>query len=135
MESGRLGQTGSIETAAPPRGARAASLALAVAIVLGAQALWLLVPAATLWVLGQLLDSTEGLFFAALLAVPAAIVAFAWLLVVANRRYLRLSGGAGGRGPLDAVLPPTIVLALLGATIWFVFFANHMPSGREQLIP
>lgn len=118
-----------------PRGAGIASAMLAVAIVLGAQALWLLVPAATLWVLGRLVDSTEWLLLAALLAIPTALAAFAYLLGVANRHYLRLAGRRAGRGPLEAVLPATVLLALITASVWFIFFASHMPSGREQLIP
>ncbi len=118
-----------------PRGAKLASVALGAAIVLGAQALWLLVPAGTLWLVGRLLDSTAGVLVVALVAIPAALAAFACLLAAANRRYLRLTGRSGGEGPLEAVLPATIVLALLGTLVWFVFFAAHVPSGREQLIP
>lgn len=130
----QLGQSGSVKRPAP-RGARLGTLALGAVIVLGAQALWLLVPPATLWMLSRLVDSTPLLPLAALLAVPGAIIGFACLLAAANRRYLRLSGRGPGQGPLDAVIPGTIVLALVCGTVWFVFFANHLPSGREQLIP
>jgi hypothetical protein len=115
-------------------GARYALATLAVAIVLGAQALWLLIPAATLWVIGQIVSTAEMAFFVAMLAIPAAVVAFAGLLGAANRRYLRLAG-RDGRGPLEAVITPTIVLATIALLVWLVFFAAHAPSGREQLIP
>jgi hypothetical protein len=118
-----------------PRDARFARAILTVAIVLGAQALWLLLPVATLWAVGQVADTTEQAFFAAMLAIPAAVIAFAWLLGSANRRYLRLTGRGAGRGPLEAVITPTIVLALIALSVWLVFFASHAPSGREQLIP
>ena len=134
MARTRPGGPASIEESAP-RGPRIARATLAVAIVLGAQALWLLVPAATLWLLGRLVDSTEWLLLVALLAIPTALAGFAYLLGVANQRYLRLAGRRAGRGPLEAVLPATIVLALITASVWFVFFASHAPSGREQLIP
>lgn len=116
-------------------GARTARVTLAVTIVLGAQALWLLIPAGTLWMVGRVVDSTESAFFTALLATPAALIAFSYLLGAANRRYLRLADPGSRRGPLDAVLPATIVLALVAGLVWFVFFASHVPSGQEQLIP
>lgn len=118
-----------------PPGVRFARAILALAIVLGAQALWLLIPAAMLWMVGQVAKTTESAFFVAMVAIPTALVAFAWLLVSANRRYLRLAGRATGRGPLEAIITPTIVLALIALTVWLVFFAAHAPSGREQLIP
>lgn len=125
----------SVGTHKPRGGARVARAVLALAIVLGVQALWLLVPIATLWAVGRLVDTTESAFFVAMLAIPAALVAFAFLLAAANRHYLRLAGRGAGRGPLEAVLPASIVLALLTLSVWFVFFASHAPSGREQLIP
>ncbi len=118
-----------------PWGVKVGSLALGTAIVLGAQALWLLVPVATLWLVGRLLDSTAGVLVVALLAVPAALAAFTCLLAAANRRHLRLTGRSRDEGLLEAIMPATIVLALLGVSVWFVFFAAHVPSGREQLIP
>lgn len=134
MERTRPGEAVAIGST-DSRGARTARAALAVAIVLGSQALWLLIPAATLWLLGGLLGSTEWVTLTALLAIPAALIAFACLLGIANRRYLRLAGRSAGHGPLEAVLPATIVLALVAASVWFIFFASHLPSGQEQLIP
>lgn len=63
-----------------------------------------------------------------------ALAAFAYVPAAANRRYLHLTG-RGGQGALEAVLPATIFLALIGVSVWFVFFAAHAPSGREQFIP
>ncbi|MBS1886316.1 MAG: hypothetical protein JSU06_03920 [Actinobacteria bacterium] len=123
-----------VSAEAPTPRARFARTILAVAIVVGAQALWLLIPAATLWTVGQIVDTTEAAFFIAMLAIPAAVVAFAWVLGAANRRWLRMAG-RGGQGPLEAVISPTIVLALIALSVWLAFFAAHAPSGREQLIP
>jgi hypothetical protein len=108
---------------------------LALLIVLGCQALWSLVPVGTLWLLTRLSADPAAILIAGLLAMPVTLGAVALLLSAANRRYLRLPGARRGRGPLEAALPYSILLAVGTMTVWFIFFANHMPSGREQLIP
>jgi hypothetical protein len=110
---------------------------LAVAIVLGCQALWLVVPVGTLWVLTRLSGDAAVILVAGLVVMPLALTAVAWMLGRANRRYVRLVGGRGGRrgGPLEVALPASVTIGILTALVWFVFFANHMPTGREQLIP
>jgi hypothetical protein len=59
------------------------------------------------------------------------------MLAAANQRYLRLIGDRGGwrRGPLEAALPASVVIAILAALLWFIFFANHGLAAHEQLIP
>jgi hypothetical protein len=110
---------------------------LAVAIVLGCQALWLVVPVGTLWLLTRLSGDAAVILITGLIAMPLALTAVAWMLGRANRRYLRLVGNRGGwrRGPLEVALPASVTIGILTALVWFVFFANHMPTGREQLIP
>jgi hypothetical protein len=110
---------------------------LAVAIVLGCQALWLVVPVGTLWLLTRLSGDAAVILIAGLVVMPLALTAVAWALGRANRRYVRLVGGRGGwrRGPLEIALPASVTIGILTALVWFVFFANHMPTGREQLIP
>jgi hypothetical protein len=110
---------------------------LAVAIVLGCQALWLVVPIGTLWLLTRLSGDAAVILITGLIAMPLALTAVAWMLGRANRRYVRLVGGRGGwrRGPLEVALPASVTIGILTALVWFVFFANHMPTGREQLIP
>jgi hypothetical protein len=116
--------------------ARLEAGALAVLIVLGCQVLWLVVPVGTLWLLTRFIGPTAEILIVGLMAMPVALGVVAWLLGAANRRYVRLMGGAGWRhGPLEVALPASIVIALLTAVAWFVFFANHMPAGHEQLIP
>jgi hypothetical protein len=65
-------------------------------------------------------------------AMPLALGVAGWMFSAANRRYRRLPGArrTWRRGPLEAVLPASMVLALVTVTVWFVFFANHMPTGR-----
>lgn len=110
---------------------------LAVAIVLGCQALWLVVPVGTLWVLTRISDDAAVILITGLVVMPVALAGVAWVLARANRRYLRLVGERGGwrRGPLEVALPASVMIGIVTALIWFVFFANHMPTGREQLIP
>jgi hypothetical protein len=118
-------------------GARLEAGILAILIVLGCQALWLVVPIGTLWLLTRFFGGAAEILIVGLMAMPVALGGVAWMLSAANRRYLRLMGDGGGwrRGPLEVALPPSIMIGLLTAVVWFVFFANHMPSGHEQLIP
>jgi hypothetical protein len=111
--------------------------ALAILIVLGCQVLWLVVPVGTLWLLTRVTEDPAAILIAGLVAMPVALGGVAWMLAAVNRRYLRLVGDRGGwrRGPLEVALPASIMIGLVTALIWFVFFANHMPTGREQLIP
>jgi hypothetical protein len=110
---------------------------LAVAIVLGCQVHWLVVPVGTLWLLTRISEDAAVILISGLVVMPLALTAVAWMLGRANRRYLRLVGDRGGwrRGPLEVALPASIMIGIVTALIWFVFFANHMPTGREQLIP
>lgn len=110
---------------------------LAALIVLGCQALWLVVPVGTLWLLTRLSSDAAVILITGLVVTPVALAVVAWVLAAANRRYLHLVGDRGGRrrGPLEAALPASITIGIVTALIWFVFFAAHMPTGREQLIP
>lgn len=110
---------------------------LAVAIVLGCQALWLVVPVGTLWVLSRFLDTAAECLIVGLIVMPVALIGVAWLLSLANQRYLRLVGDRGGwrRGPLEVALPASIMIAILAGLAWFIFFANHGLAAHEQLIP
>jgi p-aminobenzoyl-glutamate transporter AbgT len=38
-------------------------------------------------------------------------------------------------GPLESMLPISIVLAIIALVLWLALFANHLPLGREQLVP
>jgi hypothetical protein len=110
---------------------------LAVLIVLGCQVLWLVVPVGTLWLLTRISEDAAVILITGLVVMPLALTGVAWMLARANRRYLHLVGDRGGwrRGPLEVALPASIMIGIVTALIWFVFFANHMPTGREQLIP
>lgn len=105
-----------------------AALLLAV-IGVGCFALWLGVPALTLWGLSQVVDpSSNGLIFFALVLVPMAMVAFAWLLVMANRQYGRVTRGRGRlSSPLESMVSVSLVVAIAALVVWFLFFADSPP--------
>ena len=121
-----------------------ASVLLAV-IALGCQATWLLVPVSVLWAVSRLSSSVAVCFFVALAAIPTLIVALVWLLGLVDRRYVLVRRGRRAieeddelglrSGPLEAILPISITLALIGVVIWFLVLAPHLPIGHEQLIP
>jgi hypothetical protein len=123
----------------------AASMLLS-AMAIGCLALWLVVPALTLWALSQLVSSVSGFLFLSLAFVPGAMAGFAWLLGLANRRYLAVSGALHRleedgeldddeprrlHGPLESMLPPSIALAAVALVLWIVFFASQPSLALE----
>jgi hypothetical protein len=119
------------------RGARLEAGFIAVGIVLGCQVLCMAVPVATLWLLSRFLGTAAECLIAGLAVMPVALIGVVWLLSAANQRYLRLVGDRGGwrRGPLEAALPASVMIAILAALLYFIFFANHGLAAHEQLIP
>ena len=127
-------------------GRRFEAFFLMLVIVVGCPVACLVVPIVVLWGLAQAFASVVAILFVGLVAIPAAVIAFIWLLGLVDRRYLEVKYGRrrleedaedGWRpaGLLESVLPPTVVLAVVGLVVWLVVFAAHSPSGREQLIP
>jgi L-lactate permease len=119
---------------------------LFVVIAVGCQIACLVVPTVVLWGLAQAFSSVVAILFLGLVAIPAAVIALIWLLGLVDRRYLEVKYGRrrlkedaedGWRpaGPLESILPVSVVIAMIGLVIWLVVFASHSPSGREQLIP
>jgi hypothetical protein len=118
-------------------GARLEAGLIAVGIVLGCQVLCMAVPVGTLWLLSRFLNTAAGCLIAGLVVMPIALIGVVWVLSAANQRYLRLVGDRGGwrRGPLEAALPASVMIAIVAALLWFIFFANHGLAAHEQLIP
>jgi hypothetical protein len=124
----------------PARRVLAALLLLA--LVIGAFVLWVGVPAAVLWALGELVaDPTQHLILG-LLAVPLGMIVFGLLLATINGAYLRLSGvslpGPDDedewrprlRGPLDHIIGISAVICLLAFLGWLIFgSAGVGPAG------
>ncbi len=119
---------------------------LLVVLAIGCQVACMVVPVLVLWALAHAFTSVAGVLIAALVAIPGAVVAMIWLLGLVDRRYLVVRYGRRTLaedkelkwhrpGPLEAILPPSVMIALIGLVVWFVVFAAHAPSGREQFIP
>jgi hypothetical protein len=110
-----------------------------IVMALGALALWIGVPVAILWGLGQLItDRTEHLILG-LLAVPLGMALFGIVLAILNTAYLRLSGANTSdldedewaprlRGPLDRMIGVSAVIALLVFLAWMFFGDNRTGS-------
>ena len=125
----------------PPQGSagsRSGRLAAAwfvlVVLTLGSFALWIGVPAGSLWVASHLTESS-GLHLPIALAVMipgmfAAGLLLSWL----NLLYLRITGGeivgagayrARRKGPLEPLMVASFVLAIICLFVWFFFFAEN----------
>jgi hypothetical protein len=112
---------------------RAIGALLLLLMVVGAFALWIGVPAAVLWGLGEIVDNRTEHLVLGLLAVPSAMVLFGLLLAMLNTAYLRISGvelsPAGEedrwvprlRGPLERIIGVSAVVALVAFIAWMLF--------------
>jgi hypothetical protein len=107
-------------------------------MVIGSLALWLVVPAGSLWTLTQLSESKTFHLFVGLLGVPAAMILFAPLLFWLNALYLRVTGHWAYdeeedrprrlHGPLEPILLWSLLLALIALFVWFFLFAENPPT-------
>jgi hypothetical protein len=103
---------------------------LLVMMALGSFALWLLVPAAVLWALGQVTATASTHLVLGLVTVPVAMVLFGGLLAWLNLLYLRVSGAAALlddpeeprriRGPLEPILGWSLAAAVIVALAWLI---------------
>ena len=119
---------------------RALAAVLLLALVVGAFALWVGVPAAVLWGIGKLVnDPTEHLLLG-LIAVPIGMVLFGAVLATVNTAYLRISGVTFPtdddewtprfRGPLDRIIGTSAVICLVAFLVWLLFgSAGAAPAG------
>jgi hypothetical protein len=120
----------------PERGAgvvdRALAALLLLLMVFGAFALWVGVPAAVLWGLGNLITNKTEHLILGLLAVPLGMVLVGIVLAWLNAAYLRVSGANVPedeedewtprlRGPLDRIVGVSAVIALVAFLLWMIF--------------
>ena len=113
---------------------RVAAAFLLLLMAAGCLALWIAVPAAVLSTLTRLSDSKNYHLLVALFAVPAAMIAFAPLLLWLNALYLRVTGHwrfdedeqrhRRLRGPLETLLVWSLLVAFALLCIWFAFPAS-----------
>jgi hypothetical protein len=112
---------------------------LLTAILVGCQVLWLAVPALSLWGLSRLVSAAPGYLLVSLVSIPSALAAFAWLLGLANRRYLSISRPPAAddedlprlHGPLESIMPASVMLAVVALLVWIVVFADHISLALE----
>jgi hypothetical protein len=139
-----VGATADVVTRRP--GSRAVDRVVAgfLLVLLAAGSLWLWIgmPALTLWLVAQVVDTPSKHLILGLLAVPAGMILFAPLLVWVNGLYLRVTGAAAVieedeglrrvRGPLEPLLLWSLVIALIALIVWF-FFAAGGPGPRQVI--
>ena len=100
--------------------------------------MWTAVPAAGLWVAGELADSTTQHFLIGLPLALGAMILWGTALVWLNGLYLRVTGQApppGGEdeeehrlsGPLEPLLVWSLYIAVVVLLIWFFAFAQNPP--------
>jgi hypothetical protein len=116
---------------------RTAEALLLLAMVMGGLALWTVVPAATLWGVGLIVDDPVEHLTSGLLAVPISMIAFGICLAWLNTLYLRLAARIpagedelGWRprlgGPLDLILTLSAVIAMLGFVAWLALGSDNI---------
>ena len=106
-------------------------------LVIGSFALWIVVPAGTVWVLSQVISSTQAHYGAAIIGVPLAMVCFAALLAWLSELHVRIvdsyapprahwrRDGDRRGGPLEPLLLISLAVALVGMAGWFFLFAEN----------
>ena len=107
----------------------------------GSLILWLVVPPLVLWSLSKVIDSSSVHYGAALIAVPIAMILFAWSLSWLNELHLRITGAdrSGGideagdgedqwlirHGPLEPLLLGSLTMAIVAMALWFFLAAEN----------
>jgi hypothetical protein len=119
---------------------RTAEALLLLLMVLGSLALWTVVPAATLWAVGLIVDNPAEHLISGLMAVPISMMIFGLCLAWLNTLYLRLAARIpnaaeelGWRprlgGPLDTILTLSAVVAMLGFVVWLTLGSDGVAPG------
>jgi hypothetical protein len=112
---------------------------LLVLMTLGSFALWIAVPAATLWASSKLVDSLAAHFVVALPLTATGMILWGTGLFWLNALYLRVTGFFDEpedpdepprrlRGPLEPILVGSLVIALIALCVWFFGFAKNPSS-------
>jgi hypothetical protein len=101
----------------------------------GSLALWLVIPAGSLWLLSRLFENSLYHLLVGLFAVPTAMLLFAPVLFWLNGLYLRVTGHWAYdaeedrpkqlRGPLEPLLLWSFVIAFVALAYWFFFLAEN----------
>jgi hypothetical protein len=120
---------------------------LALAIVLGSLITWIGIPAAWIWIAGQLIHEYPSIYLFALGACPLTMIGWGWFLYRLNRVYSTLGPQhadrpgtqrsawlgslSGDRRParrqatlLDVSMIVSVIVALAVMAVWFFAFAE-----------
>jgi hypothetical protein len=140
---------GALATRGQRRLARAAGVAVGVAMFACALALWTVIPAAVLFVVPRLFAGQDAAYLVTLVGVAGAMVVAGRGLVRLNHLYCRLMGIAEGRGKppawrrplcndqegrcsggvLDAILVASVIAAAIALAVWLLFFGECYGGG------
>jgi hypothetical protein len=111
---------------------------LVVLMAAGSLALWVVVPAGSLWALTQLSESKTFHLFVGIFGVPLAMILFAPILFWLNALYLRVTGQWAYdeeedqprrlRGPLEPILLWSLLIAFAALCFWFFVLAENPSS-------
>jgi len=118
---------------------RVAAAFLLVLMMIGSFLLWIGVPAGSLYLAAQLVDSLAMHFVVALPLTLAAMVTWGSGLFWLNGLYLRITGFFDEpedpdepprriRGPLEPILIGSMFAALIALFVWFFVFAENPSS-------
>jgi hypothetical protein len=124
-------------------GDRAVAAFLWILMAVGSVAMWVGVPAAWLWVAGQITSDQAQHITLSVIGVPLAIILWARGLFWLNRLHMRVTmprllreieeapedePPRIIRGPLEPLMVGSLAVAILAMAIWFFFFAETPPS-------
>lgn len=115
---------------------RVVQLFLLVLLIAGSLALWTVVPGGVLWALSRAIEERTPLLLAALASVPIAISLGAMALIRIDRLYARVAirarvgapvaaGQREPKGPLEAIVVASLLIAIAALAIWMLFFAEN----------
>jgi len=111
-------------------------------LAVGSVAMWIGVPAGSLWTAGQITSDKAQHIMLSPVAVPIAIIIWARGLFWVNRLYMRVTmprlvkeleemddeemdEPQWLRGPLESLLVGSLLVALVVMAVWFFFFAEN----------
>ena len=112
---------------------------LLVLMTIGSFALWIAVPAASLWASAQVVETLAGHLLVSLPVTIVAMILWGSGLFWLNALYLRITGLYNEpedpdeppqrlRGPLEPILVGSLVIALIALFVWFFVFAENPSS-------
>ena len=115
---------------------RIAAAFLLCLMTVGSLFLWVGVPAGSLYLSSKLVDSLAMHFVVSLPVTMAAMIAWGYGLFWLNALYLRVTGFFDEpedpdepprriRGPLEAILVGSLVIAIAALFVWFFGFAKN----------